>query len=90
MKVIKKDISTEQKLAKLMMWAGLVKDSSDEDMAIELLVRQRYSMSQETALHRKKLMGVVAEDEWNEYVAYIEECKESVRNGMSKEGEDAD
>ena len=86
MKVIKKDISTEQKLAKLMMWAGLVKDSSDEDMAIELLIRQRYSMSQETALHRKKLMGTISDDEWNEYVAYIEECKNAVRDKETTDG----
>lgn len=80
MKVEKKDISTEQRLAKLMMWAGLVKDSSDEDMEIEILIRQRYSMSQETAIHRKKLMGTIEDEEWQDYVDYVEACKETVRN----------
>ena len=85
MKVIKKDNSTESKLASLLLWAGLVKDSSDEDMEIEFLIRERYSMSQETAIHRKKLMGTIPEAEWDAYVAFVEECKAKVREKREAE-----
>ena len=58
----------------------LVSENSNEEVNIELLIRTRYSMSQELALHRKKIMGIVDESEWNEYCSYIQECIEKVRN----------
>ena len=37
-------------------------------------------MSQELAMHRKKLMGIEDTAEWNEYCAYVQECIDRVRN----------
>lgn len=58
----------------------LVSEASEEETEIELLIREQYSLSQELALHRKKAMGIVDETEWNDYVAYIQECIDRVRN----------
>lgn len=59
--------------------ADLVKESSDEEVQIELLIREKYSMSQETKLHREKLMGILSDETWNEYCNYIQECIDKVR-----------
>lgn len=58
----------------------LVSEASEEETEIELLIREQYSLSQELALHRKKAMGIVDETEWNNYVAYVQECIDRVRN----------
>ena len=59
---------------------GLVSEASQEETEIELFIREQYSLSQELALHRKKAMGIVDEAEWNNYVAYVQECIDRVRN----------
>ena len=56
-----------------------VAEESEEDYAIEGYIRQRYSMSKELALHRKQAMGILPEEEWNEYCEYVEECINKVR-----------
>lgn len=33
-----------------------------------------YSLSQELCLHRKKLLGIVDETEWNDYVSFVNAC----------------
>ena len=52
----------------------LIQEASDEEVGIELMIREKYSMSQELAIHRKKLMGILDESEWNEYCEYVQEC----------------
>lgn len=63
--------------------AGLVAEKSEEDVRIETLIRTRYSMSMETALHRKKLMGILPDAEWNEYCAFVQECIDEARSAES-------
>ena len=64
--------------------ACLVRDSSDEDTQIEQLIRQRYSMSQELALHRKHAMGVLEAEEWDAYCTYVQGCIDEVRAGNAE------
>ena len=52
----------------------LVQEASDVEVGIELKIREKYSMSQELALHRKMLMGVLDENEWAEYCEYVQKC----------------
>ena len=59
----------------------LIEDSCDEDVRIELLIRKRYSLSEELALHRKKIMGVCEWDEWDAYCEYVQGCIARVREG---------
>ena len=58
----------------------LVEEASDEEVNIELAIREKYSMSQELALHRKKVMGAVEPSEWDEYTAFVQECIDKVRS----------
>lgn len=60
----------------------LLTAENDEDMAINLRIRTRYSMSQELALHRKKAMGTKTagfKAEWDEYCAFVQECIDDIR-----------
>jgi len=79
MKIQKGNLALEMQQKQLSADTMYVKEMSAEDVAIEGLIRKRYSMSMELALHRKKLMGTVDEDEWNEYCEYVEECIEKAR-----------
>ena len=75
MLVIKKgNIGRERREKEQDLKIGLISEASEEEVRIELLIRERYSMSQETALHRKAIMGTLPDDEWDEYTNYIEEC----------------
>lgn len=49
-------------------------EKTDKEIKVECLIREQYSISQEIMLHRKKLMGVLSKEEWDAYVAFIEEC----------------
>ena len=60
----------------------LIEDSCDEDVRIELLIRKGYSLSEELALHRKKMAGLCEETEWNEYNAYVQKCIEKARTSI--------
>lgn len=57
----------------------LVEEASEEDTRIELLIRERYSMSMELALHRKKAMGTVDAAEWDAYCEYVQECVDRIK-----------
>lgn len=46
---------------------------------IVALIRKRYNVNQELAILRQQL---VKTDEYNEYYAYVEECKAKVKNGL--------
>lgn len=56
----------------------LIMEASEEEVNIELAIREKYSLSQEIALHRKKMMGI--DDEWDDYCAYVRECIERARS----------
>lgn len=58
--------------------AALIAESSDREVEIELLIRQRYSLSQELALHRKHAMGTLDTETWEAYCGYVQECVEAV------------
>lgn len=59
---------------------SLVQEASDKEIEIELLIREKYSMSQELALHRKKAMGTLEKKVWEDYCKYVEECVERIKN----------
>ena len=46
---------------------------------IVALIRERYNINQELAILRQKDTKI---EEYNEYYAYIEECKAKVKNGL--------
>lgn len=79
MKIRKANIETEANTKRAAFLSSLVADQTEEETKIELYIREKYSMSQELALHRKKLMGVLSDDEWNGYVAFVEECIERAK-----------
>lgn len=62
---------------------SLVQEASEREVAIELLIRERYSLSQELGLHRKKSMGYLSEKEWKDYCDYVEECIDRVNESES-------
>ncbi len=70
----KHDIQAEMNAKQNSVNSALIVEASELEYLIETLIREKYSMSQETALHRKKLMGTLSDEEWNEYATYIEEC----------------
>ena len=81
METFKKDQETELRLKEIEVRIGLVEEKNEEDAKIEALIRQEggYSMSQELAIHRKKLMGILPDDEWNAYCTYVQACIDKVR-----------
>ena len=76
----KGNIGREKKEKETDLKLSLIEEQTDEEVNIELLIRERYSMSQELALHRKKAMNTVDADEWKEYCDYVEECIEKARS----------
>ncbi len=84
-KILKPNLEQEHRNKVTDLKVFLVEEASDEEVNIELAIREKYSMSQELALHRKKLMGVVEPSEWDEYTAYVQECIDKVR-GVEVEG----
>ena len=79
MKIQKGNIGDEMLKKRTSFQASLLADTSEEDIKIEMLIREKYSNSMEIALHRKKLMGVADETEWTSYCAYVQECIDKVR-----------
>lgn len=67
--------------------AILVEETSSEEYEIEMLIRERYSMSQELMLHRKKICNALEAGEWEAYTAYVEECISKVREKGNSEAE---
>ena len=74
MNIKKGNVEQEMQTKKNSSISQLVAEASEEDAKINLLIREKYSMSQELALHRKKLLGTATDEEWQEYNAYVEEC----------------
>lgn len=74
MNIKKGNVEQEMQTKKNSSISLLVAEASEEDAKINLLIREKYSMSQELELHRKKLNGTLADEEWAEYNAYVEQC----------------
>lgn len=51
------------------------------DNLVNELVRERYSVSAELALHRKAISGIT--DEYNTYNAYVEQCKAKAKEWVT-------
>lgn len=91
MSLIKKgNIETEMAIKANSVVTGLLAEKSDEDMRIETLIRREggYSMSEELAIHRKKMMGTLPDKEWDAYCAYVEECIREARETEPASGND--
>ena len=80
MLVIKKRDFQQEQISRLDGDVDLLKDLDSKDKIIEGYIRngtqnhKGISLSQELALHRKKICGVVNEEEWNDYVLFVQEC----------------
>ena len=74
MNIGKENLPVNRGIAKLNLLTRFVGEASDEDIRIEDLIRNRYSLSNELSLHRKKAMGIIDNAEWDEYCAFVEEC----------------
>ena len=85
MLIKKGNLAQEVKEKELDLKTSLIQEVTDEDLEINLLIRngfddyRGYSLSKEIALHRKKLMGTIDDDEWNAYTAYVSLCIEKAR-----------
>lgn len=79
MNLRKKDRETEERLKNLEVKVSLIEDRKNEDIIIESYIREKYSLSNEIAIHRKKLMGILSNEEWDEYTSYVLECIEKAR-----------
>lgn len=80
MSLIKKgNVAMEMQTKKISSISQLVAEASEEDAKINLLIREKYSMSQELALHRKKLLGTADDTEWQEYNDFVEDCIKRAR-----------
>lgn len=80
-KIRKGNIGYDKRQKELDAKIFLVEEQSEEEVRIENLIREKYSLSQELALHRKKAMGSAhySKAEWDEYCSYVEECIERAR-----------
>ena len=75
----KNNVQEEMNNKKNASQSALIAEQTEEEHKINLLIREKYSMSQELELHRKKLNGVLPDETWEEYNAYVEECIRQVR-----------
>lgn len=75
----KNNVQEEMNNKKNASQSALIAEQTEEEHKINLLIREKYSMSQELELHRKKLNGVLSDEEWEEYNTYIEDCIRQVR-----------
>lgn len=82
--MIKKgNVAAEMQEKKNSFICSMVEDKNERDVKIEALIREQYSMSMELALHRKKLMGILPDEEWNNYCTYVQECIEKASEEAS-------
>ena len=81
----KHDVHAEMNEKQNSVNSALIVEANEEDYLINTLIREKYSMSQETALHRKRLMGTLPEEEWDEYTTFIEECVAKSREAKNTE-----
>lgn len=82
-KIKKGNIPQEMKEKELNFNSSLVQEASDEDKKINILIRERYSLSKEISLIRKKACGIVDETEWNDYNTFVNECIAKAREENS-------
>ena len=75
----KHDKDMQKQISSMVLATQLIKDNGEEDIEIELLIRERYSLSNELAIHRKKLLGIIEDEEWEEYNTFVLECIEKAR-----------
>lgn len=58
----------------------LTKELTEEDKKIVGYIRngienhEGISLSQELCIHRKKILGIINDDEWNDYVDFVNKC----------------
>lgn len=79
MKITKANNQEEANMKKVSFLSSLVDEKTEEEIKTECLIREKYSISQELMLHRKKLMNTLPDEEWDEYVSFVEECIEKAK-----------
>ena len=78
--IIKKpDKELERQVSKLGSQMIFSDEPDELDAKIVSKIRLEYSTSRELALHRKKLLGIVDEEEWQTYVDYVVKCIEEAK-----------
>ena len=87
MKITKANNQEEANMKKASFLSSLVDEKTEEEIKTECLIREKYSISQELMLHRKKLMNTLPDEEWNEYVSFVEECIERAKKNEVSENE---
>lgn len=70
----KKDVDLQMLATRAAYKAEYVGETTETDRTINGLIREKYSLSQEVCLHRKKMMGTVGDEEWTEYCNFVEDC----------------
>lgn len=70
----KRDREVDATLKSLGSQVKMTEETDETDSKVVLLIRERYSLSKELCLHRKKLIGTVDAQEWSAYVDYVLEC----------------
>lgn len=80
LKIRKTNKKVDQTLSKLGSQVALVDEKDETEARIVAAIRQRYSLSEELALNRKKNMGTVDPAEWQAFVDYVEECIEAAKD----------
>lgn len=77
--IIKNNVQEEMNNKKNSSQSALIAEQTEEEHQINYLIRERYSMSQELELHRKKLNNTLSDKEWDEYNTFVEDCIKLVR-----------
>lgn len=73
------DMSEKMRLDEANLRTDLIKEATDLEITIEFYIREKYSLSQEVAIHRKKLLGELTDEEWNEYNDFVKDCIERAK-----------
>ncbi|MBR6287812.1 MAG: hypothetical protein IKR19_00535 [Acholeplasmatales bacterium] len=90
MLLIKKRDRNSESISKLESQVELTKEANSKDIKIEFYIRnglddhEGISMSKETGILRKKLMGILPDEEWNDYTTFIEKCISKVSEEISE------
>lgn len=90
MLLIKKRDRNSESISKLESQVELTKEANSKDIKIEFYIRnglddhKGISMSKETGILRKKLMGILPDEEWNDYTTFIEKCISKVSEEISE------
>ena len=79
-KISKTNKKVDETLSKHGSQIALIDERDETEARIVTAIRQRYSLSEELALHRKKAMGTVDATEWDEYCAFVESVVSENKN----------